>query len=77
MVVEISSLDIEGLQVFSKLTEAQLRNRLDPEQGIFIVERDVVKASSCIGVKEEARNIAVPVFTEFLDEKNLPTFAGV
>ena len=38
MVIEVTSLDIDGLKVFCKLTEAQLRNRLDPEQGIFIVE---------------------------------------
>jgi len=37
-VVEISSLSHPGLDVFASLTEAQLRNRLDPEKGIFIAE---------------------------------------
>lgn len=37
-VVEISSLSHPGLDVFVSLTEAQLRNRLDPEKGIFIAE---------------------------------------
>lgn len=34
----ISSLDEPGVQMFTSLTEAQLRNRLDPEKGIFIAE---------------------------------------
>jgi len=37
-IVEITSLDHEGVQVFGTLTEAQLRNRLEPEKGIFIAE---------------------------------------
>ncbi len=37
-VIEITTLDHPGVEVFSTLTEAQLRNRLEPEKGIFIVE---------------------------------------
>ncbi len=37
-VIEIHRLDEPGVDVFSTLTEAQLRNRLNPEKGIFIVE---------------------------------------
>ncbi len=37
-IVEITSLDYPGVEVFGALTEAQLRNRLDPEKGIFIAE---------------------------------------
>lgn len=37
-VIEISSLAHPGVEVFSTLTEAQLRNRLEPDKGIFIVE---------------------------------------
>ena len=37
-IVEITSLEHPGVEVFSALTEAQLRNRLNPEQGIFIAE---------------------------------------
>lgn len=37
-IIEITSLDQEGVQVFGTLTEAQLRNRLEPEKGIFIAE---------------------------------------
>ena len=37
-VVEITSFDDERLDVYARLTEAQLRNRLEPEKGIFIAE---------------------------------------
>ncbi|MBP5338626.1 MAG: RNA methyltransferase [Prevotella sp.] len=37
-VVEITSLSHPGVEVFATLTEAQLRNRLDPAKGIFIAE---------------------------------------
>lgn len=37
-IVEITDLDQPGPDVFARLTEAQLRNRLEPEKGIFIAE---------------------------------------
>lgn len=37
-IVEISSLNHPGVEIFSTLTEAQLRNRLEPDKGIFIAE---------------------------------------
>ena len=37
-IIEITSLDQPGIELFSTLTEAQLRNRLDPQRGIFIAE---------------------------------------
>ena len=37
-VVKISSLDDPRLDVYARLTEAQLRNKLEPEKGIFIAE---------------------------------------
>jgi len=37
-IIEVTDLLGEGVSVFSKLTEAQLRNRLEPEKGIFIAE---------------------------------------
>ena len=36
--VEIDSLDAPELEVYGTLTEAQLRNRLEPEKGLFIAE---------------------------------------
>ena len=37
-IIEISSLAHPGVEIFSTLTEAQLRNRIEPDKGIFIVE---------------------------------------
>ncbi len=37
-IIEISSLTHPGVEIFSTLTEAQLRNRLEPTKGIFIAE---------------------------------------
>jgi len=37
-IIEISSLEVPGLDVYGTLTEAQLRNRLEPEKGVFIAE---------------------------------------
>lgn len=37
-IIEITSLNESGIDLFSTLTEAQLRNRLDPQRGIFIAE---------------------------------------
>jgi tRNA G18 (ribose-2'-O)-methylase SpoU len=38
LIVEVKSLTQPGLEVFSTLTEAQLRNKLEPRKGIFIAE---------------------------------------
>ena len=37
-IIEISSLKQQGLEVFSTLTEAQLRMQLEPAKGLFIAE---------------------------------------
>lgn len=37
-IIEIETLDHPGLDLFARLTETQLRNRLEPEKGIFIAE---------------------------------------
>jgi tRNA G18 (ribose-2'-O)-methylase SpoU len=36
--IEITSLSHPGVEIFSTLTEAQLRNKLEPDKGIFIAE---------------------------------------
>ncbi|MDO4459283.1 MAG: RNA methyltransferase [Clostridia bacterium] len=38
MIIETDNINIPELDIFSKLTEAQLRNKLEPEKGIFIAE---------------------------------------
>lgn len=37
-IIEVTDLTRPELDVFARLTEAQLRNRLEPEKGIFIAE---------------------------------------
>ena len=37
-IIEVTSLSQDGVEVFGTLTEAELRNRLEPEKGIFIAE---------------------------------------
>ena len=37
-IVEVRDLDLPELAVYARLTETQLRNRLDPEMGVFIGE---------------------------------------
>lgn len=37
-IIEITSLQHPGVEFFATLTEAQLRNRIEPEKGIFIAE---------------------------------------
>ena len=43
-VIRINSLADPGLELYTRLTEAQLRNRLDPSKGIFIAESPKVIA---------------------------------
>lgn len=42
--VEITSLETPELDAYARLTEAQLRNRLEPEKGVFIAESPKVIA---------------------------------
>lgn len=37
-IIKINTLNHPGVEVFGALTEAQLRNRLEPDKGIFIAE---------------------------------------
>ncbi len=37
-IITLTSLDAPELDVFARLTQAQLRNRLEPEKGLFIAE---------------------------------------
>ena len=43
-IIEITDFAQPELDVFARLTEAQLRNRLEPEKGIFIAESPKVIA---------------------------------
>ena len=37
-IIEVNDFHLPELDVFARLTEAQLRNRLEPEKGLFIAE---------------------------------------
>lgn len=43
-IIELTDLALPELDVFARLTETQLRNRLEPEKGIFIAESPKVIA---------------------------------
>ena len=43
-IIQVTDLSAPELAAFSRLTEAQLRNRLEPEKGIFIAESPKVIA---------------------------------
>lgn len=54
-ILEIQTLDHPGVEIFSTLTEAQLRNRLDPERGIFIAESPkVIRVALDAGYQPQA-----------------------
>ncbi len=51
-VIEIDSLAEPGLEPYVRLTEAQLRNRLEPEKGLFIAESPkVIRAALNAGCR--------------------------
>ena len=37
-IIEVRDLDLPELEVYARLTETQLRSRVDPEKGVFIAE---------------------------------------
>lgn len=43
-IMEVTDLQAPELDVFARLTEAQLRNRLEPEKGVFVAESPKVIA---------------------------------
>lgn len=62
-IIEIDSIDRDELGIFCRLTEAQLRNRLEPEKGIFIAESPKVIATALdsgyvpVAMLTEARHV--------------------
>lgn len=54
-IINIQSLGHPGIEVFSSLTEAQLRNRAVPEKGIFIAESPkVIRTALSTGLEPTA-----------------------
>ena len=37
-IIEVRELEAPELEIYARLTETQLRNRLEPEKGVFIAE---------------------------------------
>ena len=62
-IIEINDISAPELEVFTKLTEKQLRHKLEPEKGIFIAESgkviELALAAGCepISLLMERRNI--------------------
>ena len=52
MIVRISTLEDDRLDAYARLTEAQLRNKLEPEKGIFIAESGKVIERALAGGME-------------------------
>ena len=44
MIIHVETLEDKRLEAYVGLTEVQLRNRLEPEKGIFIAESEKVIA---------------------------------
>ena len=54
-IINIQSLEHPGIEVFSSLTEAQLRNRAVPEKGVFIAESPkVIRTALSAGLEPTA-----------------------
>ena len=45
-IIEVTDLAAPELDVYARLTEAQLRNRLEPDKGVFIAESPKVIATA-------------------------------
>ncbi|MBQ5748795.1 MAG: RNA methyltransferase [Oscillospiraceae bacterium] len=67
-IIEISDLSSAELDVFARLTEAQLRNRLEPEKGIFIAESPKVI--------ERALDAGVSPLSYLMERKHIETQAA-
>lgn len=59
MIERLTTLDDPRLDVFARLTEVQLRNKLEPERGIFIAESDKV-IGRALDAGYEALSLLIP-----------------
>lgn len=69
MIVRIDTLEDERLDAYARLTEAQLRNKLEPEKGIFIAESGKVI--------ERALEGGMQPLSLLMEEKWLPSMASI
>ena len=81
-IIRINSLDEAGVKCFAGLTEAQLRNRLDPAQALFIVESPkVIKVALEAGYEPvsllcEERHIEGDAAEIIADHQDMPVYTG-
>lgn len=65
-IIEINNLKSPELSIFSMLTEAQMRNKLHPEQGIFLVESPkVIEVALATGYEP----VAMLIENKFVDKQ--------
>lgn len=62
--IEIDNLDDSRLDAYARLTEAQLRNRLEPEKGIFIAESIKVIERALAGGMQPLSVLMTPEWVE-------------
>ncbi len=62
--IELDSLDDERIDMFARLTEAQLRNKLEPEKGIFIVESEKVIDRALLGGMQPISMLMTPEWVD-------------
>ena len=70
-IITITDLNHPELDVYARLTEAQLRNRLEPEKGVFIAESlKVVR----IALENGLRPLSFLAEQKYVDEQLAPLF---
>lgn len=80
--IEITSVDDPRIKVFAKLTEAQLRNSLNPEDGLFIAESPkVIRVALNAGMVPvallcEKRHIEVDAADIIARVPDMPVYTG-
>ena len=81
-IIKITSLSHPGVEIFSSLTEAQLRNRLEPTKGIFIAESPkVIRVALSAGYEPlallcEPKHIEGDAADIIACHANLPIYTG-
>lgn len=82
MIIQIETLSYPGVEIFAKLTETQLRNRLEPEKGIFIAESPKViqialdRGYTPIAILCEERHIENDAASIIAQCGNIPVYTG-
>ena len=81
-IIEITSLSQPGVEIFSTLTEAQLRNRIEPSKGIFKAESPkVISVAMDAGYEPlallcEQKHITGDAATIIERSGNIPVYTG-